>query len=82
MSRVAPPAYKGLALGFYNTSQAVGLFVGGGLGGWLAARVGPSAVFEVAAVLALLWLVVAWRMTPPPIRDAVAPTGKTVRPVP
>jgi MFS family permease len=83
VSRVAPPAYKGLALGFYNTSQAVGLFAGGGLGGWLAARVGPEAVFEVAAVLALLWLVVAWRMTPPPIRDAAAAApGKPVRSVP
>ena len=82
VSRVAPPAYKGLALGFYNTSQAVGLFAGGGLGGWLAAKVGPSAVFEVAAAMALLWLVLAWRMTPPAIRDAATEPGETIRSVP
>src|SRR5690606_36063090 len=64
VSRVAPPAFKGLALGFYNTAQAAGLFLGGAMGGWLAARQGPDAVFLAAMVLALVWLAVAWRMQP------------------
>lgn len=64
VSRVAPPQYKGLALGFYNTAQAAGLFAGGALGGWLAARTGPDGVFLAAAVLSLFWLAAAWAMKP------------------
>lgn len=64
VSRVAPPQHKGLALGFYNTAQAAGLFAGGALGGRLLASGGPGLVFEVAAVLVALWLVVAWGMKP------------------
>jgi len=64
VSRVAPPEFKGLALGFYNTSQAAGLFSGGVLGGWLASHGGPSAVFVFAAVLAAAWLAVGWKLRP------------------
>lgn len=69
VSRLAPPAFKGLALGFYNTSQAAGLFVGGALGGWLAAWQGSSAVFQACAALAVVWLLLAWRMRPLPARQ-------------
>ncbi|WP_459616219.1 MFS transporter [Bordetella sp. 2513F-2] len=62
VSRVAPPAYKGLALGFYNTAQAAGLFTGGALGGWVASHFGPSGVFLMAACLAVAWLGVSWRL--------------------
>jgi predicted MFS family arabinose efflux permease len=64
VSRVAPQAYKGLALGFYNTAQAAGLFAGGALGGWLAAHSGASAVFLAAAVLSAVWLAVTWALRP------------------
>lgn len=64
VSRVAPPQHKGLALGFYNTAQAAGLFAGGALGGRLLASGGPGLVFEAAAVLVALWLAVAWGMKP------------------
>src|SRR5690606_42149218 len=37
VSRVAPPEFKGLALGFYNTAQSLGVFLGGVAGGLLAA---------------------------------------------
>ncbi len=66
VSRVAPPAYKGLALGFYNTAQAAGLFTGGALGGWLASHSGAHAVFAGAAALAVLWLAVTWALRPLP----------------
>jgi MFS family permease len=39
VSRLAPPDVKGTALGIYNTTQALGLFVGGGLGGWVVCGV-------------------------------------------
>ncbi|ARP84171.1 MFS transporter [Bordetella genomosp. 8] len=64
VSRVAPAAYKGLALGFYNTSQAAGLFCGGALGGILAAHAGPSAVFLTVAGLSVVWLAATWGLKP------------------
>jgi MFS family permease len=66
VSRVAPAQYKGLALGFYNTAQAAGLFCGGVLGGWLAGDVSVDAVFWVASALSLIWLVVTWALKPLP----------------
>src|SRR6185312_15859452 len=58
VSRVAPPELKGLALGFYNTAQSLGVFAGGVSGGLLVSH-GNSAVFLVAAALAFLWFVTA-----------------------
>jgi predicted MFS family arabinose efflux permease len=59
VSRVAPPTFKGLALGFYNTAQSLGVFAGGVLGGLLVRSGGPSLVFWVAAMLAAVWLFTA-----------------------
>ncbi|GAA5234537.1 MFS transporter [Verticiella sediminum] len=64
VSRVAPAAHKGFALGLYNTAQSAGLFLGGAFGGWLVAYGGPARVFEAAAALALVWLALAWGMKP------------------
>jgi predicted MFS family arabinose efflux permease len=36
ISKLAPASAKGTAMGVYNTSQSLGLFVGGVAGGWLA----------------------------------------------
>jgi len=67
-SRVAPPAHKGLALGIYNTTQSVGLFAGGALGGWLASRAGSTGVFYTSAALLAAWWLVATGMREPPRR--------------
>jgi len=64
VSRVAPPELKGLALGFYNTAQAAGLFLGGSLGGALVVWGGASAVFWASCALSALWLLVTWGMRP------------------
>jgi predicted MFS family arabinose efflux permease len=45
ISRIAPARAKGAALGVYNTTQALGLFVGGALGGWLVEHYDAAAVF-------------------------------------
>ncbi len=71
ISRVAPPHAKGTALGIYNTLQSIGLFLGGALGGWLVKHVGPSAVPLLGGGLAVVWLILAAGMTPPPVRRAV-----------
>jgi MFS family permease len=65
VSRIAPPASRGTALGVYNTTQALGLFVGGAVGGWLAGRFGDSAVFVFGIAIVALWLGTAWRMRIP-----------------
>lgn len=72
VSRIAPPTAKGAALGVYNTLQALGLFFGGLLGGWLQQHVGASSVFAVGAGLTIVWLIIAASMKNLPRRGAVA----------
>jgi MFS family permease len=76
VSRTAPPAAKGAALGIYNTTQAVGLFIGGAAGGYIAQHFGDNAVFAAGAGLMVLWLVVANSMNFPQRRTA-ASVGQT-----
>jgi MFS family permease len=69
ISKLAPASAKGTAMGVYNTAQALGLFVGGAVGGWLAQHHGFAAVFAFCGVLMLVWLLLALGMrTPPAIR--------------
>ena len=70
ISRIAPAHAKGAALGIYNTTQSLGLFLGGALGGFLAKNAGPFAVWGVSAVLAAVWLAVGLGMKMPPPRSA------------
>lgn len=65
VSRTAPPKARGLALGVYNTTQSIGLFVGGAAGGWLAGRWGSAAAYAFCAALMLVWLVAARSMRLP-----------------
>jgi MFS family permease len=69
VSRIAPAAGRGAALGVYNTLQALGLFCGGALGGWLTQHAGPSSVFILGAVLSLGWLIIAVNMKNLPRRS-------------
>lgn len=64
VSRIAPAHARGTAIGIYNTAQTLGLFCGGLMGGWVAGRFGPVAVFGACAALALCWLTVAAGMRP------------------
>jgi MFS family permease len=59
VSRLAPADVKGTALGIYNTTQALGLFAGGALGGWVSSRHGGAAVFVLCAGTMLVWWLVA-----------------------
>lgn len=69
VSRIAPASGRGAALGVYNTLQALGLFCGGALGGWLTQHAGPASVFVLGALLSLGWLVVALNMKNLPRRS-------------
>jgi predicted MFS family arabinose efflux permease len=68
VSKLAPGTRKGAAAGVYNTTQSIGLALGGVIGGWLLKLDGPSAVFFACSGLVLAWLVVAAWMKPPPRR--------------
>lgn len=65
VSRVAPPASRGAAIGVYNTLQSLGFFAGGMGGGWLMKHGGAGTLYAVCAGLMLVWLVVAWPMQAP-----------------
>ena len=64
VSRIAPAHARGTAIAVYNTTQTLGLFAGGMLGGWLAKNHGPQAVFSTCAALAAVWLLAAAGMRP------------------
>lgn len=65
VSRTADTSAKGLALGVYNTTQSIGLFVGGALGGWLSQTFGRTGVYAFCLVMMLVWFFIARGMTPP-----------------
>jgi MFS family permease len=74
ISRIAPPHAKGAALGVYNTTQALGLFLGGVFGGVLAKYSGAGAVWLGGAILAVVWLMLGLTMSIPPLRSRQAIT--------
>ncbi|OYY81748.1 MAG: hypothetical protein B7Y34_03770, partial [Methylophilales bacterium 16-45-9] len=65
ISKVAPAAAKGTAMGVYNTSQSLGIFVGGALGGYLSHALGFASVFIFCGVMMFLWLLLAFSMRAP-----------------
>ena len=65
IAKMAPPDAKGTAMGVYSSSQFLGAFAGGALGGLLHGRIGLQGVFAFATLAALAWLLVAWTMRNP-----------------
>ncbi|QGZ59105.1 MFS transporter [Paraburkholderia acidiphila] len=70
VSKLAPGNRKGAATGVYNTTQSIGLALGGVVGGYLLKHEGASAVFYACSGLVLCWLVIALNMKAPPLRRA------------
>jgi predicted MFS family arabinose efflux permease len=66
VSRIAPASQKGSAMGGYSSSQFLGAFLGGILGGYVAQTTSTQAVFAAAALVGLIWLIIAWKMQVPP----------------
>ncbi len=65
ISKIAPADAKGTAIGVYNTSQSLGVFVGGALGGYLSHTLGFDSVFIFCSIMMLLWLTLAYSMQAP-----------------
>jgi MFS family permease len=66
VSKLAPGTRKGAAAGVYNTTQSIGLALGGMIGGWLLKVDGQSAVFFACSGLVFCWLIIAAKMKQPP----------------
>ncbi|NQY64326.1 MAG: MFS transporter [Alteromonadaceae bacterium] len=62
LSRLAPAGVKGSVMGIYSSSQFLGAFTGGLLGGTIASHFGEQSIFLVMAGFSLLWLVAAASM--------------------
>jgi predicted MFS family arabinose efflux permease len=61
LTQAAPTADRGAAMGVFATSQFLGAFVGGSVGGLLLGRFGLGGVFWGAAIMAFAWAVAAGR---------------------
>jgi predicted MFS family arabinose efflux permease len=78
ISKLAPAAAKGTAMGVYNTSQSLGVAVGGLVGGYLAHHYSYAVVFMFCAVLMSVWLLLTFSMkTPPAVRTKMYHLGVT-----
>ncbi len=66
ISKMAPAASKGTAIGIHNTAQSLGIFIGAVAGGFLSGNYGYSSVFIFCSVLMGIWLISAFGMKTPP----------------
>lgn len=65
VSRIAPAASRGSAMGVYSTSQFFGAFLGGIFGGWVQGAFGLSVTHILIGILCLGWLLVIRGMQEP-----------------
>ncbi|MGM0449319.1 MAG: MFS transporter [Pseudomonadota bacterium] len=72
ISKEAPAAGKGSAMGVYSTSQFLGSFVGGALGGWLSGFAGASGVIVLILLAVAGWLGLVITMAPPRYATSLA----------
>ncbi|GJM07508.1 MAG: MFS transporter [marine bacterium B5-7] len=64
VSKRCPAASKGTAMGIYSSSQFLGIFFGGTVGGIVYAHIHIAGVFALVAGFALVWLLIAFGMQP------------------
>lgn len=65
VSKLAPASSKGTAMGIYSSSQFLGIFFGGSLGGYLYGQHHVGGVYIFCALLAGIWLMFASSMQQP-----------------
>ncbi len=76
VSRSAPVAQKGTAMGAYSTSQFLGAFTGGAGAGVLSGLGGPPLIFGVLGVVVAAWMLVARTMhIPAQVDSRIVPLG-------
>lgn len=65
VSKIAPPAAKGMAMGVHNTAQSLGMALGAVAAGYISQHYGQSQVFVFCACLIALWLLFSFSMQVP-----------------
>jgi predicted MFS family arabinose efflux permease len=76
MSKSCPVGNRGTAMGIYSTSQFLGAFFGGLLGGWSLQTLGMNGLFVVISlVLAIWWCVCLGLESPRPLKTLVLAVG-------
>jgi len=65
LAKLAMPDQKGTAMGVYSTSQFLGAFTGGGIGGWVYGHWGAATVFLICSLAAVVWFILASTMSNP-----------------
>ncbi|OZG70935.1 MFS transporter [Hahella sp. CCB-MM4] len=66
VSKVAPAGMRGTAMGVYSSSQFLGAFLGGTLGGVAYDMGGLAAVYGLCATIGLVWTILTMSMPEPP----------------
>jgi MFS family permease len=72
-SKVVPATSKGAALGLYSTSQFLGVFVGGALGGWLYQLFDIKGIITLVVLLLTFWLILLFDFRSPSTVKFVQP---------
>lgn len=76
LSKACPAGQKGTAMGIYSTSQFLGAFAGGILGGWSLQQFGIDGLFVLLAVILAVWCLVALGLqTPRALQTVVLNVG-------
>jgi predicted MFS family arabinose efflux permease len=76
VSKAARAGDKGTATGVFSSSQFIGAFLGGLLGGYAHEAFGPEAVYLLGAAAALVWLGIVATLRPPQnLTNQVLPLG-------
>jgi predicted MFS family arabinose efflux permease len=65
VTKTAPAEAKGGATGLYSSAQFLGIFAGGGGGGWVLSAWGAGGVWIFAAMTAAAWFLIAVTMRRP-----------------
>lgn len=65
VAKISPADRKGTAMGVYSSSQFLGAFVGGVIGGWAYGQGGAQLLLSVCLALVLVWFVLAASMKSP-----------------
>lgn len=72
LSKVCPVGNRGTAMGIYSTSQFLGAFAGGIVGGLALGSLGVNGLFLLLAAILLIWFSFALGMqTPRPLKSLV-----------
>ncbi len=62
IAKTASGDKRGLAMGFYASSQFFGAFTGGIIGGWIYNNIDLNSVFLFTTSVAIIWWLVALSM--------------------